>query len=151
MKSIARLRLVALVEWGKALLVGIAVIALLAVGSDGLQRAGMSLIDRFNLNPANAPARLLGYVFDGASADLNWVVAIAIAYMIMRVVEGVGLWLARAWAVVIGLVSLAMYLPVELWHLWKSPDVAGVTFLAINVVLLALLWPRGGRGHRHLT
>src|SRR3546814_12637366 len=62
--------------------------------------------------------------------------------------EGWGLWAGRAWAVVVGLASVALYLPVELWHLWHSPDLVGVVLLTINLSLLALLWPRGGRGHR---
>lgn len=151
MKSIARLRLVALVEWAKGLLVLLAVLGLLALGSEGLQRLGADLVDHFHLDPAHHPARLLLYVVDGASADLHWVIGIAIAYIALRIAEGWGLWAGRAWAVVVGLVSLGLYLPVELWHLWHSPDLPGVLLLAINLLLLALLWPRGGRGHRHLT
>jgi uncharacterized membrane protein (DUF2068 family) len=151
MKTVRRLRLVALVEWSKAVLVLFAVVGLLALGGDGLRRLAMALIDHFHLNPANHPARMLVYVTDGAGADLHWVIAIALAYVALRVAEGWGLWAGRAWAVVVGLVSVALYLPVELWHLWRSPDLPGVALLAINLLLLALLWPRGGRGHRHLT
>jgi len=151
MKSVRRLRVVALVEWAKGLLVLLAVFGLLALGSEGLQRSSLSLIDYFHLNPANHPARMLVYVTEGASADLHWIVVIALAYIALRAAEGWGLWAGRAWAVVVGLVSLALYLPVELWHLWVSPDLPGVIALVINLLLLALLWPRGGRGHRHLT
>lgn len=151
MKSQSRLRLVALVEWAKGLLVALAAFGLLALGSDGLQRLGMDLVGYFHLNPASHPARMLVSVVDGASTDLNWVIGIAFAYIALRVVEGWGLWNRRAWAVVVGLISLGLYLPVELWHLWHSPDLPGVIVLTMNLLLLALLWPRGGRGHRHLT
>src|SRR3546814_9412071 len=100
---------------------------------------------------SDLPARMLIYVTDGASVDLRWVIAIALAYIALRVAEGWGLWAGRAWAVVVGLASVALYLPVELWPLWHSPDLVGVVLLTINLSLLALLWPRGGRGHRHLT
>ena len=139
MKTVPRLRLVALVEWGKAVLVSFAVVGLLALGGDGLRRLGMALIDHFHLNPANHPARMLVYITDGASADLHWVIAIALAYVALRVAEGWGLWAGRAWAVVVGLVSVALYLPVELWHLWHSPDLPGLALLTINLLLLALL------------
>src|SRR3546814_9487001 len=88
MTTVPRLRLVALVEWSKAVLVSFAVAGLLALGGDGLRRLGMALIDHFHLNPANHPARMLIYVTDGASVDLRWVIAIALAYIALRVAEG---------------------------------------------------------------
>src|SRR3546814_12138986 len=83
---------------------------------------------------SDLPARMLIYVTDGASVDLRWVIAIALAYIALRVAEGWGLWAGRAWAVVVGLASVALYLPVERWHLWHSPELVGVVLLTINPI-----------------
>src|SRR3546814_13336835 len=71
MTTVPRLRLVALVERSKAVLVSFDVAGLLALGGDGLSSMGMDLIVSFHFNPAHHPARYHIIVTKGARFSLQ--------------------------------------------------------------------------------
>jgi uncharacterized membrane protein (DUF2068 family) len=88
-----------------------------------------------------------------AQASTLTLVALALlAYGVLELVEGVGLWLARRWAEYLTVVATAAFLPYEIYELAHSVTATKVVAFLINVaavvyVVLAkrLFGVRGGR------
>jgi uncharacterized membrane protein (DUF2068 family) len=86
------------------------------------------------------------------AGTLNLVVIGLVAYGLLELVEGVGLWLAKRWAEYLTVIATAAFLPYEVSELLKSVTVTKVGAFVINVLavvylLLAkrLFGLRGGR------
>jgi len=86
------------------------------------------------------------------AGTLNLVVIGLVAYGLLELVEGVGLWLAKRWGEYLTVVATAAFLPYEVFELLKSVTVTKVGAFVINVLavvylLLAkrLFGLRGGR------
>src|SRR6476469_1067775 len=83
---------------------------------------------------------------------LTLVAAGLLAYGLLELVEGVGLWLAKRWAEYLTVVATAAFLPYEVSELLKSVTVTKVGAFAINVLAVdylvvakRLFGLRGGR------
>src|SRR6476469_711472 len=75
-----------------------------------------------------------------------------LAYGVLELVEGVGLWLAKRWAEYLTVVATGAFLPYEVYELTKSVTVTKVVAFAINVLAVdylvvakRLFGARGGR------
>jgi len=70
----------------------------------------------------------------------------ALAYSTLRLVEASGLWRQRAWAEWLGALSGGVYLPFEVYEIFKRVTAVRVSLFALNVVMVAylarLLWLR---------
>ncbi len=63
-------------------------------------------------------------------------------YAVLFAVEGIGLWLERAWAEYLTILSTAGLLPVEFYELSKRVTVAKCVMLTVNVAILLYLLSR---------
>src|SRR6478672_7056634 len=86
------------------------------------------------------------------AGTLNLVALGLVAYGVLELVEGVGLWLAKRWGEYLTVIATAAFLPYEVSELFKSVTVTKVGAFVINVLavvylLLAkrLFGLRGGR------
>ena len=109
------LRVVALFEATKGLLVVFVGFGLLTFIHQDLHSAAEQLVRHFHLNPA----RHHPMIFIDAAQHLTdrylWAMAFsALLYSTVRFIEAYGLWHQRQWAKWFGLLSGAMYVPVEL-------------------------------------
>lgn len=131
------LHVIALIELGKGIL---ALLAAGAIASFGAARID-GVIDRLAaLSHVDAIHRALSAVardIDPASLDL--VLAAVVAYGALRLIEGWGLWRARAWASWLGAVSVAIYLPFDLYVSFRHPGWIAFVVLAVNLAVLWLL------------
>ena len=129
------LHAIALVEMGKGVLALLAAGAVATLGAARIDDA----IDRLAaLSHFDAIHRVLSAVArDIDPASVHLVVAAAVAYGALRLVEGWGLWRARAWASWLGAVSVAIYLPFDLYASVRHPGWIAFVVLAVN---LAVLW-----------
>lgn len=73
---------------------------------------------------------------------------LASGYAALRAVEGIGLWLGRAWGQWIALISALSYLPWEIWGLWRHAGPVHLILLAGNLALVAYLAQRLIRSRR---
>ena len=72
-----------------------------------------------------------------------WLASGAFAYAAFRLVEAFGLWHERPWAEWLAIVSAGLYLPVEIFELWKHLSILGALLLMGNAALvLGLLYIR---------
>ncbi|MSR60569.1 MAG: DUF2127 domain-containing protein [Planctomycetaceae bacterium] len=60
-----------------------------------------------------------------------------------------GLWYERRWAEWLGVITGGIYLPVELYELWKGANSFKVVALAVNLGIVAYLGLKLGRNPRH--
>lgn len=129
------LHAIALVELGKGVLALLAAAAIATFGAARIDEAigrlaALSHIDAIH----RALSRIAGDI-DPASVHL--LVAAIAAYGALRLIESWGLWRARAWASWLGAVSLALYLPFDLYAAIRYPGWIAFVVVAIN---LAMLW-----------
>jgi uncharacterized membrane protein (DUF2068 family) len=138
--TLAGVRAVALFEAAKGVLVILAGCGLLALVHRDAQHAAESLVRHMHLNPArhyprifiNAAGRLTDH-------RLHLLAAGAFAYATVRLVEAYGLWRIRPWAEWLALLSTGLYLPVEIYELWRRPTPTRAAILFFNTLVLALL------------
>jgi uncharacterized membrane protein (DUF2068 family) len=134
------LRVVALFEATKGLLVVFVGFGLLAFIHQDLHSAAEQLVRHFHLNPA----RHRPMIFIDAAQHLTdrylWAMAFsALIYSTVRFVEAYGLWHQRQWAKWFGLLSGAMYIPVELIAITRGATWPKVTVLVINASIVGYL------------
>ena len=132
------LRLVALFEAGKGLLVLLVGLELLSLIHQGVQDVGEQIVERFHLNFARHHPRILLYATSHLNdSNVRLLALAALAYSTVRFIEAYGLWRLRAWAEWFAIVSGGVYLPFELFELVRHPTLvkAGVLVVNLGIVL----------------
>jgi uncharacterized membrane protein (DUF2068 family) len=134
------LRVVAMFEAAKGLLILLTGFGLLEYIHKDLHLAAERLVRLFHLNPASRFPRifldLAGHVTD---AQL-WLFALsALLYAVLRFFEAYGLWLQRRWAEWFGLCSGAIYVPIEVFEVARKTTWPRVTLLIVNAAIVLYL------------
>ncbi|HEV8542135.1 MAG TPA: DUF2127 domain-containing protein [Verrucomicrobiae bacterium] len=140
LKHHAGLRVVALFEGFKGLLVLIVGLTLLHYVDEGVQRAAEEIVRHLHLNPASRIPR----IFEAAAgrvpdAQIEGLALGAFLYSIMRFVECYGLWRNRVWAEWFALVSSGVFVPVEIYEMVVKPTPVKATLLVLNVAVVIYL------------
>lgn len=136
--GLGRMRVAALIEWAKGLVVGAAALGVLTLVDPALRPHLLSVLDRFHFA---GRAAIESSWLDALGRERSVVALIALLYVAIRAVEGAGLWLGRAWARWLGIASCLAYLVIETWHVLVAPGWIGAGAIVVTLVLLALLWP----------
>ena len=137
------LRLVASLEFAKGVAVLLLGFGLVLVHGEAWEVAE-NFLEVLHVNPDHRYAQVFLNLADRFSDTKLWVVAAtAAAYAILRLVEGYGLWRARAWAEWVALVSGSLYLPFEIYELLRKPTMMHASILVINLaIVLYMLYLR---------
>ena len=99
-----------------------------------------AFIEHLHLDPASRyPQIFLDATLNLHDSRLVMLAAGAGAYSCIRFVEAYGLYAEKAWAEVLAAVSGAIYVPFELVGLLRRPTWHGIAFLAINLMVVALM------------
>jgi len=147
------LRVVAIFEVTKGLLVLFAGFELLAFIHKDLHLAAEQLVRHLHINPARHYPR----IFIDAANHLNdvqlWVMASsALLYSIVRFVEAFGLWKQRQWAEWFALLTGGMYIPIELFEIMRGVTWPKATVLTVNaaiVIYMAYVLYRSREKRKH--
>ena len=131
------LHIIALVEGIKGALAIIAASGLAILGPAPLQRWVHILIARFQLDPDHGVLALFAEKISRGAVHLA--AAVVMAYGILHVFEAWGLWRAKVWASWLGCLAAALYLPLDLFALWRHPGWPTTAVLLINVVVVWVL------------
>jgi uncharacterized membrane protein (DUF2068 family) len=86
--------------------------------------------------------RALSWVEDLGTNKLHLVIAVGIAYTVVVLIEGTGLWLRKAWAEWVTVVVTSSLIPFELWDLFVRPPgrrLAVFVTLSLNVLIAGYL------------
>ncbi|MCC6764301.1 MAG: DUF2127 domain-containing protein, partial [Deltaproteobacteria bacterium] len=70
---------------------------------------------------------------------LVWLALGAAGYAVLRLAEAYGLFHERVWAEVLGAVSGAIYVPLELLELSRRPTWLGAVILVVNVAIVVVM------------
>lgn len=131
------LHVIALVEAVKGALALLAASGLELLGPAPLQRWIHELIARFQLDPHHgAIAWLVGAINPGG---VHLAALVAALYGAMHLLEGWGLWRAKAWASWLGCITVALYLPFDVYALAKHPGWLSLAVVAVNLLVLWVL------------
>jgi uncharacterized membrane protein (DUF2068 family) len=118
-------------------LVGVGVLHL--IGKD-LEDEALKLAGRLRVDP---DGRLVTWVLDHVdSITAHRLKQIGIAtffYGGLRILEGVGLVLEKLWAEYLTVGATTIFLPWEIYEIWRHPDLIRVGVLLTNLVVLAYL------------
>ncbi|MFL6591741.1 MAG: DUF2127 domain-containing protein [Luteimonas sp.] len=131
------LHVIALIEAVKGVLAIIAGSGLVILGPAPLQRWIHVLIARFQLDPEHGALALFAAKISQGAVHLA--AAAVVAYGLLHLFEAWGLWRARVWASWLGCVAAALYLPLDLYALWRHPGWPALAVLAINLVVVWVL------------
>jgi uncharacterized membrane protein (DUF2068 family) len=136
----AQLRIVAVFEFAKGLLVLVAGLGLLAFVHRDVQDVAEELLLHLHLNPASRiPGIFVALAERVSSMDL-WVLALgAVVYAAVRIAEGCGLWFDREWAEWLGAASGLIYVPFELYELARGVTALKVATFGANLLVVAVL------------
>jgi uncharacterized membrane protein (DUF2068 family) len=139
-KMTRALRVVALFEACKGLLVLFAGLALFSFIHQNIQVAAEQLVGHLHLNPAkNIPRIFIEAAGNMTDRRIRLLALFALFYCCMRFVESYGLWFAKRWAEWFALVSGCVYLPIELYELIKGVTLFKIIFVSINLIIVVYM------------
>lgn len=134
------LRGIAIFEAAKGLLVLLGGIGLFELVHRDVQQIAEQLIAHTHLNPANGYPRifldLASKITDG---KLFALALLALAYALIRLAEAYGLWFERRWAQWLGAVSGGIYVPIEIYELFRHSSAIKFIVLVANLAIVVFL------------
>lgn len=140
MRMSGAVRGVALLEAAKGALVLLAGLGALSLIHHDAQRFAEQLVGHLHLNLAKRYPRIF---LDAASrltdARLWGLAGLAAAYALVRFVEAYGLWRGRRWAEWFAAVSGSIYIPLELYGLYRGATVISLGALVLNGLIVAVM------------
>lgn len=136
-----KLRIVAVVDIFKGLAILAIGFGILNAHSHVLENGGVSLLRLLDIDATLGVPRKFLALLHAADTEHSLLTLAACAYATLRFVEGYGLWFMRNWARWLGLVSAGIYVPFELYYFVRQPSFTSASVMAINLIVLWLLWP----------
>ncbi len=98
------------------------------------------LLEGLHLNTDSRVLHALVLRVDALQPDTILVMGfVTIAYAVLLLVEGVGLWFEKAWAGYLTVISTSLFLPFELYEVIKRVTALRVIVLLLNVVIVVYL------------
>src|SRR5690348_6671854 len=133
-------RVVAVVEATKGLLVLAAGAGLFSLVHRDVQAIAEHIVEVFHLNPASRTPRIfLDLAANLTSSRLQLLALGAAAYASLHFVEAYGLWRARRWGEWLTVVAGGIYIPFELYELWRRVTWPKLGLLAVNIAIVVYL------------
>ena len=141
MANIARgVRLVAVFEALKGALVLSAGLGLLSLLHHDLQAVAERLVRHSHLNPAHHYPRIFIQAASHTNdSRLRSLAALAFLYAAVRFVEAYGLWRMRVWAEWFAIIAGSVYLPVEVYEIFRRATWMRGFVLLTNLLIVAYL------------
>lgn len=136
-----RLRVVAVVDVVKGVLILGLALGILHASSHVLENGGILLLHLLDVDQTLAIPRGFLHLMQLADGERGWITVAAAAYASLRFVEAYGLWFTRNWARWLGLVSSSIYVPFELYYFLRGPSLTTFSVMLVNIVVVWLLWP----------
>jgi uncharacterized membrane protein (DUF2068 family) len=140
MRLTGGVRAIAILEATKGLLVVVAGFALLATFHAGAQQVAEELVRHLHLNPAKTTPRVFIQLIDDVFNQQLWLLAaLAGVYSAARFIEAYGLWRGRRWAEWFAVASGGLYVPFEIYELFRGVSGLKLATLFVNLVIVAYM------------
>lgn len=141
------LHAIALFEAFKGVLALASASGLALLGPQPIRHWVLELTWRLHLHPERG---LIAHFLDTISTHTVHLTALVLlGYATLRFVEAWGLWRVRAWASWLGVVSAALYLPLDIGAIYQHPGWLSALVLLINLVVVYALARDLWRRRRH--
>lgn len=133
-------RVIAVFEGAKAVLILATGFGLLSLIHHDVQAVAAELIRHLHLNPASKIPKIFLALCGQLTDTRLWMLAlIALADAVLRTIEAVGLWLCRAWAKWLGVISGLIYLPFEIYEISRHTTLLKIAAFIANVLIVVYL------------
>lgn len=130
----------ALIEGAKGVLVLAAGFGLLSLIHRDVQAIAEEVVRHFHLNPASRCPRIFLQAIATLNSQRLWLLALAaLLYASLRLVEAYGLWHTRLWAKYFGVITGAIYVPIEIYELFHGVTWSKALILAVNGAVVGYL------------
>jgi len=134
------LDVVAAIEAAKGTIVLLAGFGLLGLLHKDLHALSGDIVAHLHMDPA----RKYPHIFIDLMSSLNdrrlWLMSgMALLYSTIRFAEAYGLWKQKTWAEWLALVGGCIYLPFEVYEVFKKPSFIHVSALVVNLVIVLLM------------
>lgn len=134
------LRSIAVLEIFKGILALAAAFGLLSLRHTDLHAATDAFLLRHRIDPETHYRRMvIEWVAKETHQHGGQLAGLVLAYAVIRLAEGYGLWRAKRWAEWFAVLSAGIWLPFELNHFWRHPRVFTAGIIASNLLLIAYL------------
>ncbi|HYE37021.1 DUF2127 domain-containing protein [Methylocaldum sp.] len=139
-RSSGGLRVIAMVELSKGVLILLAGFGLLSLIHHDAQQVAEEIVRHFHLNPASRYPRIFVNLMERLSDKRLWFFAgFAFIYSSLRFIEAYGLWRRRRWAEWFAVASGAIYVPIELYELLAGVSWIKILTFVVNVGIVAYI------------
>ena len=136
----AGLKTVAVFEAFKGAVVLLAAAGLISLVHENAQMVAEEIVRQFHLNPASRYPRIFLDAMTALNSTRMWLLAAgASLYASLRLVEAFGLWRERRWAEWLGVLSGAVYLPIEIYELILGVTPVKIVLFVSNVAIVGFL------------
>lgn len=133
-------RVVAVFEAAKGLLILLAGFGLLSIVHQDAQQVAEDIVRHFHLNPASRYPRIFIDVAGNISDPQLWLMAgFALVYASIRLIEAYGLWRERRWAEWLAVLSGAIYVPIEVYEVLSGISWIKVSTLTVNICIVVYM------------
>jgi uncharacterized membrane protein (DUF2068 family) len=133
----------ALFEASKGLAALLGLMGLLSLLHHDVHKLALELIGHVGLSPDQRyPGLLLDAVDKLNVTPVHTLVLVGSLYAAVRFIEAWGLWGDKAWGEWFGVLSCAVYIPLEVGQLVHHPHWQGALVLGFNLALIVLLLAR---------
>lgn len=134
------IRAIALYEALKGTIVLIAGIGALTLIHKNIREFAEDLVFGLHLDPeSHYPQMFIEAVGHFDTTKIKYVFLLAVFYAIVRFTEAYGLWYLRAWAEWFAIISGAVYLPLEIFEIFKKPTVFRFSVFLLNLAIVLYL------------
>ena len=135
------IRAIAIFEGGKGLLALIWTTLFIAVFHADARRLAELLIRDLHYDPHDYyPNMLLMIASTFTGSRLTMLIACAYLYAAIKTSEAYGLWRERAWGRTLGILSIGVLIPFEVYENVLHTSLGKASVLAINIAIVAILF-----------
>ncbi|WP_395748446.1 DUF2127 domain-containing protein [Prosthecobacter sp.] len=134
------LDVVAALEAAKGIVVLLAGFGLLGLLHRDLHELSGQIVRQMHLNPARKYPHIFMDLMDKLNDHRLWMMAgMALLYSTIRLVEAYGLWKQKTWAEWLALLGGCIYLPLEVYAIYRKVTFVHVSALVVNLVIVLLM------------
>ena len=152
MQPASGLRLIAIFEAFKGILVLLAGFGLLSFRHRNTQQFAEELVGHLHLDPVSRYPHIFIELSRNVSNAQLWMAAgLAFTYAAIRMAEAYGLWYQRRWAEWFAAASGGIYLPLEIYELFNGVSWIKLGTFLINVTIVAYMIYMLRRQHNSLS
>ncbi len=138
--SVKGIRAIAVYEALKGVVVLIAGIGILTLIHKNIQDFAEDVVFGLHLDPtSHYPQMFIEAVGKIDSNKIIYIFLFSVLYTIFRFIEAYGLWYLRTWAEWLAIISGSVYLPLEIYEIFKKPDVLRISIFLFNLAIVLYL------------